>query len=117
MLAGGIANQESAGDVLPQTGLISHEYTMFLYELLLTEPSAIIDVYNDMVVSVSENSRTTIPDDDFEEGMEVLHAHEYRENLNPTLRRKWKTAYLADTVAARIFSSGLLEVWYSEEEY
>ncbi len=40
--------------MLPQTGLISHEYTMFLYELLLTEPSAMIDVYNDMVVSVSE---------------------------------------------------------------
>jgi hypothetical protein len=224
LLASAIASHESPFEVLPRMGLLTHEYTIYLYELLLKEPSIIIEVYNemmrtrellepisllkqryeelkgmnvrflerflqstlevdpepprtaeairessggyvaqvahivqtdnpeeysvrlvvnsqqeiallqeaiaqgseqpiihsyvyDMVVSVSTEGNSMTPDDELEACMEVLHEYEYDDNLNPTLRRKWKTAYLADNITERIFSSGLLEVWDSEKQY
>ncbi|MFW5776601.1 MAG: hypothetical protein ACOCZB_04860 [Spirochaetota bacterium] len=224
ILAQGIANRETPFDVLPQMGLITHEYTLYLYELLLDEPSELLDVYNelmrtrellepisllkqrydelkgmnvrflerflqaqadepaeprhayeeteqrsagyiahvahvaetdepgeysvrftvvsaheiqavqeatdknkeppvvhahtyDMVISLSGGDRSMMPDDDLEECMEVYHEHEHVENLNPSLRRMWKTAYIADNITATLFNSGVLEVWDSEKVY
>lgn len=222
LLARGIANRESPYDVLPQMGLITHEYTLYLYDLLLGQPTAIVEIYNemmrprellepisllkqsyeelkgmnvrflerflqpelpgeqepthtaepiqenaggyvaqvthvvqtdepqeysvrlvvnskeevdllreaveegaerpvvhayvyDMTVTVSEEGNSMAPDNDLAACMEVFHEHGYDDNLNPALRRKWKTAYLADAIAARLISSGLLDLWDSEE--
>jgi hypothetical protein len=43
------------------------------------------------------------------EVMEVFHAYEFSNNLNPKLRRQWKTGSLIDEIAYRIFSSGILD--------
>lgn len=50
------------------------------------------------------------PDNDPGACMDVIHAYEYDDNLNPTLRRMWKTACLADKLGGRLFSSELLDV-------
>ncbi len=57
------------------------------------------------------------PDDRLGECMEVYHEFEYNDNLNPTHRRKWKTAYLADNITNCLIQRNILSLWYSEEDY
>jgi len=64
---------------------------------------------------VDPDASSMAPDGELEECFEAYHAHEYDEGLNPTLRRQWKTARIADEIASRLLSSGALAVIAADE--
>lgn len=66
-----------------------------------------------MTISKDNEGYSMMPDDELEECMEILHEYEYSDNLNPTLRRKWKTATIADNIAYSLFTSNIFGIWNS----
>lgn len=59
-------------------------------------------------ININENELSFPGGSEIHEAMEVLHEYEYPNNLNPKLRRLWKTASLIDEIAFRLINSGVL---------
>ena len=59
-------------------------------------------------ININENELSFPGGSEIHEAMEVLHEYEYPYNLNPKLRRLWKTASLIDEIAFRLINSGVL---------
>ena len=53
---------------------------------------------------------------DLQEAFDVHHRFEYDDNLNPTLRRQWRTASLADQIVSCLFESRALSAWRIDED-
>ena len=60
------------------------------------------------IININENELSFPGDSELHEAMEVAHEYEYSNNLNPKLRRLWKTASLIDEIAYRLINSGVL---------
>ena len=60
------------------------------------------------IININENELSFPEDSEIHEAMEVVHEYEYSNNLNPKLRRLWKTASLIDEIAFRLINSGVL---------
>lgn len=60
------------------------------------------------IINIDENELSFPQGSEIHEAMEVLHEYEYSNNLNPKLRRLWKTAALIDEIAFRLINSGIL---------
>jgi hypothetical protein len=69
----------------------------------------------EMVVTVSNDEFNMTPGDDLEACMDMYHDNEYDDDLSPPLRRMWKTAAIADNIAATLCSSDLFRVWDSDD--
>ena len=67
------------------------------------------------IININENELSFPGDSEIHEAMEVVHEYEYSNNLNPKLRRLWKTASLIDEIAFRLINSGVLSK-ISEDE-
>jgi len=60
------------------------------------------------IININENVLSFPEDSEIHEAMDVVHEYEYSNNLNPKLRRLWKTASLIDEIAYRLINSGVL---------
>lgn len=64
---------------------------------------------------IDAESGTMAPEDELVECLDVYHEHETCEDLNPALRRLWKTARVADEIASRLLQSGALSLIRTDE--
>ncbi len=60
------------------------------------------------ILHINGNTMSFPSGDEINEIMDVYHEYEFSNNLNPTLRRQWKTGNLVDEIAYRLISSGIL---------
>jgi hypothetical protein len=63
-------------------------------------------VYYSMVLDSGKRSMT--PKGLLQKAFDVHHQYEYSDDLNPTLRRQWRTACLADHIVNSLFQSAAL---------
>ena len=64
-------------------------------------------------INALSNSMETFPESEIEKCFEVYHENEYSDNLNPELRRQWKTASLVDNLTNKL----LVEEYFKNEIY
>jgi hypothetical protein len=67
------------------------------------------------VMSIDADGGSMSPEDELSECFDVFHEHEVCDDLNPTLRRLWKTARIADEIASRLLQSGALALVRTDE--
>jgi hypothetical protein len=67
------------------------------------------------ILHINENALAFPDGSELHEVMDVFHQYEYSNNLNPTLRRQWKTGLLIDELVYRLINSGILNK-ISEED-
>jgi hypothetical protein len=61
-------------------------------------------------------NRSMKPFGNLQEAFDVYHQFEYDDNLNPTLRRQWKTASLADQMVGCLFESRAFRMWHLDDD-
>ena len=71
-------------------------------------------VYYSMELDPAERSMKPIGD--LQEAFDVYHRFEYDNDLNPTLRRQWRTAALADQIVSCLLDSHALIRWHLDED-
>ena len=70
--------------------------------------------YYDMELDPGDRSMT--PVGNLQEAFDVYHRFEYDDDLNPTLRRQWKTAALADQIVSCLFESRAFIRWHLDDD-
>ncbi|HWO42165.1 MAG TPA: hypothetical protein VNO43_10215 [Candidatus Eisenbacteria bacterium] len=64
-------------------------------------------------MELDPQNRSMTPIGNLQNAFDVYHRYEYDDNLNPALRRQWKTAFLADQIVSALFESSALNTWRS----
>jgi hypothetical protein len=84
--------------------------TIVVSPLPVEAPGPGASVYYSMELDTAERSMKPIGD--LQEVFDVYHRFEYDNNLNPTLRRQWRTAALADQIVSCLFESRAFSRWH-----
>lgn len=66
-------------------------------------------------LELDPGDRSMKPIGTLQEAFDVYHRFEYDNDLNPTLRRQWRTAALADQIVSCLFKSGAFIRWHLDD--
>jgi hypothetical protein len=67
-------------------------------------------------MEVDPGDRSMKPISDLQEAFDVYHQFEYDNDLNPTLRRQWRTAALADQIVSCLFDARAFIRWHLDDD-
>jgi hypothetical protein len=67
-------------------------------------------------MELDPGDRSMKPIGNLQEAFDVYHRFEYDNDLNPTLRRQWRTAALADQIVSCLFESRAFSRWHLDDD-